>query len=157
MVAAAHIAHESVGRLRLKVPACRGNAGYFQEAVGVLAEMPGVSHVQANPVTASILLLHSLEVANIGEFAEQHQLFRLDPEPSIGLPAAARVSAELRKIDHTLFEATRGQTDFRTVAFLVLLALAAHQAVRGNVMAPAVTLVWYALASLRLFGGTETA
>jgi hypothetical protein len=157
VVASAHIAHESAGRLRVRVPARRGNEGFFQQAVDALASMPGVSHVQANPVTASILVLHEREVANVAEFAEQQRLFRLDPEPSSGLPAAVRVSAALRRIDHTLFGARGGQAELRTVAFLALLALATHQTVKGNVMAPAVTLLWYALTLLPAFGGTTDA
>ena len=35
--------------------------------------LPGVSHVKADPVTASIRVLHGMEAANVAESGGQHQ------------------------------------------------------------------------------------
>lgn len=56
--AQACIAHRTAGRLRLKVPGRRHDAAFFADLERELVAQPGIVSVQANPMTASILVVH---------------------------------------------------------------------------------------------------
>ncbi|NGP51951.1 hypothetical protein [Thioalkalivibrio sp. XN8] len=123
MTATALTLHSIAGRSRIRIPEMRGDAEWFEAVRAGIAAYPGISRVSASPAGASLLVEgHDLAVRRIGSLAETQGWFRL--EPPAPEPARAR----------------RG-TD-ALVPVLVLLALV--QAVRGQIMVPALTLLWYA-------------
>lgn len=125
----AGIAHESPGRLRLKVPACKGDYDFFAELAEAAMELGGVLEVKANPATASLLLLH--------ERAEGRSLAR-------ELETAGRI--ELVQPAYLLGAAAppedRMSGRMLLVAGLSLLGLL--QVVRGQALGPAAALFWMA-------------
>lgn len=54
----AEIVHHIPGRMRLRVAGRRHDSAFFRQAEEVLANVPGVRRVHANPQTASLLVEH---------------------------------------------------------------------------------------------------
>ena len=150
MTAAAQIVHSVPGRMRIRVPAMRGNDDFFQRAAGHLARLEGVTQAQANSRTASILLLHvGVSSQTVGEWAEREALFSLAAQDQAqrgkGVTPWEAASWSMDSMDAGLKAATSGFLDVRSVVFVGLVAMAVRQISKGNFMAPAATLLWYAL------------
>jgi hypothetical protein len=147
MTTAAYVAHALPGRIRIKVPACRGQETVLAGFAEILSRAEGVLEVVANPRTGSLLVHHTARVGvgDIGAFAARHRLFRL-AEPVLPVPrdvpemvrlGGATLNAGLRSLTH-------GEVDIRTASFVALVVMALIQLARGQVMAPATTLLWTA-------------
>jgi len=80
-------------------------------------------------------------------FAEARQLFKLVENPPLKLKD--QVAQGLSQSSRNLETVSGGKVDLDGVLFLGLTGLAIHQAIEGNIMAPAVTLMWYALSAAR--------
>lgn len=150
----AFIKHQLPGRVRLKIPRKRGDFHYFDRIAEAFTDCVGITQLQLNPPAASLLICHDNETAftAISEFAATKSLFQLtempeDYQPFMlpKLPIATLGSAGFGKFDGVLLNYSQGRLDARSFLFLGLLGLALHQATRGNVMAPAASLFWYAL------------
>jgi hypothetical protein len=130
----AHIRHALPGRLRIGVPAMRGDRGYFDwVADGLRSE--GTLHVTVNPHTAGILIDGLREpVDRLRDAARRNRWFDLQPDAVAGGVAEPQATPSASPL-----------LDQRTVAASAMLTLAVFQALRGQVMVPAVSLVWYAL------------
>jgi hypothetical protein len=55
------VVSDTPGRVRLRVPALRRQDAVAAQTVGILSEMAGVRHVEANPLTASVLVLYDTD------------------------------------------------------------------------------------------------
>ena len=73
----AFVVHELFGRLRLRIPEKRKDGAYFAELAERLSECPGVTRVESNALTGSVLLLHTEETTatDVARYAEQTALF----------------------------------------------------------------------------------
>lgn len=49
--------HSTPGRMRIRVPALRGEESRYRRMEADLAARPGITHVTANPLTGSVLIL----------------------------------------------------------------------------------------------------
>jgi Heavy metal associated domain 2 len=78
----AQVEHRIPGRMRLRVSAMRGDAGFFRRAETDLARVPGVRAVRVNPHTASILIEHGGDEAEVLSGAKTRGLFKAAPPPS---------------------------------------------------------------------------
>jgi hypothetical protein len=141
----ARVEHLSPGRLRLRVAGQRGRAAYFEMVRARLGQEPAVRAVQVNARTGSVLLyLHEpVNWPALLARAAQLDLFRLVPAPA---PEATKRRVPAPQVLGRLAEP--GTTGSAVLA-LALLAGAAVQGWRGQIAAPAVTLVWYAMQLLR--------
>ncbi|MEJ2061094.1 MAG: hypothetical protein P8Y64_11525 [Gammaproteobacteria bacterium] len=150
MVSSAVVVHAVQGRTRFRLASRKGDHAYFTAAVEQLKTLPGLHVLEANPLTGSIMLQHDAEVTadDIGHFAEQNGLFSIDLEGEKGLPVTLRASHQLQDFDTKLQGASLGELDFRSVVFLLLVSMAAVQLWNGRIMAPAVSLLWYAVSLL---------
>ena len=156
MLPAAHVQHRIPGRTRIRVETRRGDAAYFREVQQQLAACPGIHRLETNPTTGSLLVLHNADLEGIGDFAEEQGLFRLATlYPPTTVPVMYWVSESLKELDRGLKVLSGESIDLTGLIFLVLVGLAIHQALQGNLMAPAVTLVWYALATLQILNIRE--
>ncbi len=72
------VEHSIPGRMRLRVRARRGDAGFFERAAG-LGRVPGVHGVRANAQTGSILIEHAGDEAAVLAAAREQGLFRDAP------------------------------------------------------------------------------
>jgi hypothetical protein len=109
---------------------------------------PGVTLATANPVTGSLVVEHEAPFERIISHARAEHLFQL-VEPSPPAKLSAQVAQGLDETNRNLEKVSGGEVDFDGLLFVGLTGLAIHQAIAGNIMAPAVTLVWYALNAAR--------
>jgi hypothetical protein len=139
MIPAAVLCHQTGSRARLRVEAMRDDADYFERVRTRLgAECDAV---RVNPRTGSILLegLH-VSLAEVVSKAEDDGLFAMSPASAEALQAGELVPA----VDRAMRGLFRGPRHWPAEMAALMLVLAVIQIVRGNFMAPAVSLLWYA-------------
>jgi hypothetical protein len=131
--------------VRLRIPSRRNDATFFTRLVTALRDAPGVAELRVNPRTAGVLIV-AAPGAQLGEIVRDAQaqgLFHLGGD-SPPLVEAVRESAE--RMDGGIRLISGNQLDLRALTFILLLGGAFFQVVRGNWLAPAATLGWYAAA-----------
>ena len=136
--------HRTRERTRLRVPSRRDDGEFFEEARAQLSALVG--EVRVNAGTGSILLLHPDQRAEELDALLSHgALFELSDEPAPPGKALAPLMAGVSKLDRAIAGMTSGAADLRTVLFVLAVALAIRQLLRGNVLGPALPLLWIAL------------
>jgi hypothetical protein len=150
MTVIAYPVHRARGRLRLRIPTRRHDSGFFGRLVEQLSDLRGVVQVTADPVTAGVLIrLDPTDAADPVETIERSGLLRLvEMAPTLS-PALNGVRRIVERIDQSLADATRGAGDLRTLTVLLLLILAVRQTTRGQLLAPATSLLWFAYELMR--------
>lgn len=170
------VAHRLPGRLRLRIPARRGDAGYFDQITRQAATEAAISGLWANPRTGSLLVAHDGDAASVARFGRENRLFDTgplapDPAPASAAPAlpsldAARVAA-LGLATLGLVQVARGRiagaasesfwAAFSAQARLrnpwaaaALAGLGVVQLARGEVLGSAASLLYYALSTRSL-------
>jgi hypothetical protein len=146
----ARIVHALPNRTRLRVPSRRGNSSYFTAVVGRLNTFSGVIEVTAEVRTASILLRHSVPFAEIAVQAEEDELFVARTLVEAPDRVSQQVAETLAWLDGQLLQLSGGKFDVRSTLLLGLLILGVIQIARGEIMAPALTLLWYAVQLLTI-------
>lgn len=153
MAVAAHIVHHIPGRVRLRVPHRRDHHGFFAEVHQRLETCPNVTGISTNPATASILVRYKGELAEVlGQAAAVgiHELLEMND----GLPPVPQVVGallgRLAHADSQITERTSGSLDGRSTVLLVLIAAGIVQLLRGQVLGPAMPLLWYAAQAIGL-------
>jgi hypothetical protein len=153
----ARVCHLTTGRLRLRVPEKRRDNAFFRTVEQRLAGWDNVDRVEVNPLTASVLVTFSDPAALFAENALRNDLFTIAydaPDGSAGQARQAlteRVTELWREADRALRRWTGGGADIRSAAFLLMLAGAAYQLLRGRIAPPAATLLWDAGDMLRIW------
>jgi len=89
MLTEAFISHSTSERLRVKVPGKKGDASYFSALASRFSGLPGVRHVEANPITGSVLLL-----IEPGQGIELEPRFRRFVQPQVRQGVPGDSSAE---------------------------------------------------------------
>lgn len=144
MPPAAHAVHNITGRTRVQVPSQRHDAAFFKRAEEVLRELEGIDYVVSNPITASILLLHRLNLDAIGEHARSRGLFDIQEQQRAAATVISQAAAGIRVADRRMHALTGGNFDLDSAVFVGLGALALFQLARMRVWPSAFTLLWYA-------------
>lgn len=152
--ARARVAHRLPGRVRLKIPERRGDAAFFAELGQVLADCPLVEAVRPSPAMASLVVHHRGSDSAVTDFVAASGLLRF--EEAGPTPAMDALLAQGGALDKSVRRLTDGTADLSTVAVVSLVIAAGVQVMRGNVLAPAATLLWYAV-SIALLGRTARA
>lgn len=134
MMPEAVIGHALPGRIRLKVPGMQGDSVYFEIAGEILQKAPGVRTVETNHRTASILVTGSAaSLPRLRKIGADHDLFHLSDGPGAG----SRIPGRRSEIS--------ARSAARERIAVILLALAFVQTLRGQIMIPALALIWNAL------------
>ena len=142
----AYIVHSTRERLRLRIPERRNNDAYFEAVRAELDALPEGLDVRVRPSTASVLLVHpTLPLPEVKLRLGESDLFTLAQGPCPSRRALAPLINAAAKIDRSLIKGTVGSADLRTLLFLVIVALAIRQFKRGEVLGPAIPLLWTAL------------
>ncbi|WP_455281525.1 HMA2 domain-containing protein [Cupriavidus necator] len=145
----AQLSHVLPGRLRVKVPTRRHDAAYFEELVRRLSECDGVDEVSVNPMTSSVLIIHSTSDDAVAAYALQQGLFRLrlDRTASNSRIVARPVSDSAPR----LFTGDQMSESDRRAGMLSasLASLGVLQTLRSQIMVPAISLLWYAYDTCR--------
>lgn len=146
----AYVVHSLPGRLRLKIPARRGDAGYFAALSAALRACPGVQSVETNAMTAGVLIHYPppLTAADLAAAAAAAAPLDLEYGSPPVRSVAENLAAQFQRADSVLRRGSGGQVDFRSVSVLTLLGLALYQLARGEILQPAVPLLLGAMAVL---------
>lgn len=146
------IAHDSRGRLRLRLPPGADVEG-VEAAVGGLE---GVSRVTWQPRTRSLLVLYDASAQQPGPLIDavaQHADVTLPPEPAGSDPRSPLTTLLARPVEalnQRVHRVSHGHADLRTLAPVLLVAWAAAQLLRGRVTSLSWTsALWYAHGLLR--------
>jgi hypothetical protein len=134
------------GRVRLHIPSKKHDPEYFARVGQKLTELEGVQAVRTDSRTGSLLITHEGELDAISRFAERHGLFSLITTTAAAVLLADKLTDQVGDLDEGLIQFTRGQMDLKSMMVLALAAGAAFQVLRKQVLPPAFTLVWTALA-----------
>ena len=147
MLPDAFITHLTRDRVRIKIPSKKGDAAYFaslKEKLAALSELPGIQRIEANPLTGSILVLHTLDLETldlglVAQYSEFNQLFRLQQPPAKQTPAPGNKAGGR----------AAGEIDLKVLAILGFVGVAIIQLKRGHIMMPAITALWYAYSLMK--------
>lgn len=145
MTAAAYLSHIATGRVRIRIPAKRGDEAYFRALEVALAARSDVQTVQASARTGSVLFHHdgSLDLKALAQQAQQQGWFQLNPEPPPQESLEVLVSRQLDRFDGWMRRFSGSRLDNPSLIFLALACLAGRQIAKGQVAPPAVTVLWY--------------
>lgn len=157
MLPEAHIAHQAGERLRLRVPARKGDTAYFTRVERELAACAGVAYAEANPLTAGLLLHYQGELTDLARAAAEGELFVLELRPA---PSGSLLDVMTDRVDHVenlVRRASNGSLDLDTLLFLGLVGASVVQLARGQALGPASTLLANAAAILALHRSRRSA
>mgnify|MGYP006280299665 CR=1 FL=1 len=129
--------HALPGRLRLTLVDKRGDAAWFDRAAVALATMPGVTRVDGRPRTGSLLIEYDIAIDELLRRAAAEGLFHVEPGSG---PEQATYRARL--------DAGMETPAIAQWAAMALLAAAAVQVARREILPPAVSLLVYAATAL---------
>jgi hypothetical protein len=143
---AALLVHDGPGRLRLRLPALRGDAPGLAALALALAGLPGVVATESAALTGSVLVLHRADSAGLLRAAEAAGLLRLAAEapppegpalsPAVFWPAAGAAATALLAL-HQLLQRQFLPPAFSLATQALVLARAAWAAQHGEAAAPA--------------------
>lgn len=140
------IVHCIAHRMRVRVPARKGDVAYWQTVIDTLKKLPGVTSLRANPATAGILVEHTLPDREVLEFAREQKLFRTTRKQRKAIPLQKKVTASFSDMNKSVKKFSGGELDVGSLTFLGLVGVGAYQIARGNFTAPAwYTAFWYAM------------
>jgi hypothetical protein len=135
------IVHQMPGRMRIRIPAMRGNADYFSDLAGKLGNIAGMAAVKANPATASIVMQFSGNPQGVLE-----HLRELDLDPTIKHHETQAASGSgIRPVRLV----TGRDINPMFMAGLTLALVGLVQTYRGKVAVPSITAFWYAVEAFR--------
>jgi len=139
------IAHQIHNRIRLKIPACKGDMSFFADVCAKLVGLKQFEHVESNVTTGSVLLVkEGLDVHQLAHVAAEEKLFHLIPEETKPVPLAEKVIVPMKVLSHEIRDFTGGELDLPGTIFVGLLIFGVYELARGNFMAPPwYTAFWY--------------
>lgn len=142
----AFLSHRISGRARLKIPSKKGDFDYFKSLKEQISKCGGIETMEVNPVSGSILIIHTLNIEKIAEYARDRNIFNLKNNRPVSANLRFTVSKTFKDINGKIKGITGGDMDIADIAFLTFLGLGIYQVSRGNFIAPAwYTAFWYAL------------
>lgn len=143
----AHLVHRAPGRYRLRIPRCRGDVAFFETLADVLSAMEEVEAVEANPRTGGVLIRHDeLDFETLANALEGHAELN---EAYVAPSRFSEAVEGLNELDDWINRKSDGGSTLTSVLFLVLVTLGLAQIARGQILAPATSLLWYALDLVR--------
>lgn len=139
------IVHQVRGRVRLRVREKRQDDPYFEETRTILEALPGIEQVTFNSTTGSIVLQHGLhDNDELLTRLSGSGLFEFNDSIEPTGPAIESLRSSLYGIGSLVKAGTAGSVDLRTVAFIAMMGLTLHQVLRGQVLGPALPMLWNA-------------
>jgi len=140
-----YVSHLSPGRLRVKIPSKKGNVVFFSSLKDQLSQLPGVESVEVNPVTGSILLIHSLDPGAVTNFLKAQNLLKMQPGKDT-FNFHQEITRVFDATDRRVKGFIGGGINLGALAFLALTGAGVYQILRGNFTAiPWYSAFWYGL------------
>ena len=141
----AYVSHLSPGRLRIKIPSKKGDIIFFSSLQEQLSPLPGLERIEVNPVTGSILLIHSLDSGSVTDFLKAQHLLKVQAGKD-SLNFHREVMRVFSAADRQVRGFIGGGINLGALAFLGLAGAGVYQIFRGNFSAiPWYSAFWYAL------------
>ena len=151
MLPAGYIAHRIGDRVRVRIPERKGDSAYFTRVERDLSACERVMYVEANPLTASILLRYHGTNDDLRRDAISRGLFAITEMPPPVNPTLTAVAERIDQLDRFLQRSSNGSIDLLEVAFVGLIGASIVQVLRGQALGPASTLLAHALTILALY------
>jgi len=153
----AYITHATKERLRIKIPLRKGDRAFFsalKDHLSKFSEFPGIQKIELNPMTGSILVIHTLDfnpayLTLLRGYVEQKGLFKIGPSNSSHASVSVNIAQTFKNADKEINDFTGGELDIRSLALIGLIGLGLFQISRGQFMIPAVSAFWYAATLLK--------
>jgi hypothetical protein len=144
----AYMSHMSSGRLRVKIPSKKGDETFFSEMKAWLSGIPGMERVEANSLTGSVLMVHSIDQETIVDFMKANNLNL--PRAGLHSTHSSGFHREATDAFSTLDKRVKSfigeGVNIGALAFLALVGAGTYQIAKGNFAAiPWYTAFWYAL------------
>jgi hypothetical protein len=144
-----YLIHSAPGRCRFKIPSKRHDAAYFQNMKEDLLNISGIERIDANPLTASVLILYDPQQVQLNDLSAQLETAEhFEPTETETMQVQTvweRATSGLDSFDQLLKESTSGHIDFKSLLFIILFMMAIRQLHQGVIFSAAATLFWYAL------------
>jgi hypothetical protein len=135
--------HALPGRTRLRIDEKRGDEAYFTTVESALRDYPGISSVETNSRTASVLVHHTENDPSPWQRAEEQGLFRVaEKEAETAISATPNPAGKLRAPKPEAARTNRAY--WRPLIFLAWAGMGIAQAIEGNIAIPAAAAFWYA-------------
>jgi len=144
----ASLEHLTPDRARIRVPSLRREREALEKLANAMIDLPGVYSVEANPLTAGILIRYQGDFGAVSKGAIEAGLLVLEVAEA-GPDVMTGLRARMRDMEAMLRYNSAGSIDVNTLAFLFFSAVAIVQLARGRIAMPAFSAFWYALNSLR--------
>jgi len=146
MLPEAHICHRTPDRIRIKIPARKGDAAYFAWLRDQACQCPGVTKAEVNAVTGSVLLSHQLDIRQLAEFAAANHLFSLEISGAVPKTLNDKVVDSFRDLNGQIKGLSGNELDIPSIAFVGLLGIGIYELSMGNFVVPFWhTAFWYAM------------
>jgi hypothetical protein len=145
MAPVAYIEHQIPGRVRLRIPEKRGDVGFFQDLIAVLAKHPLVKELDGSPLIGSVRIRHSGSVEAITAMGAERGLFEIGKQE----PKAAS------KPRQSVTDASAGDAGMLDSMATGLSGLAMVQVARGELTGSAAENFWNAYSAQRVLGSKE--
>jgi hypothetical protein len=156
MLPIGYVAHRVGDRVRLRIPACKGDTAYFARVERELAACRRVISVEANPLTASLLLHYSGTDDDLRRDVVDLGLFMIEEMSQAANPVLNTAAARIDQLDRMIRRSSNGSFDLLEVAFVGLVGASIVQTLRGQALGPASTLMAHALAILAFHRARRT-
>jgi hypothetical protein len=154
MTELAYIVHQIPGRVRLRIRGKRQDEAYFEELRRQLQPVDGIEHVRVNCNTGTIIVRHPEKpYADLETELRRLQLFDIAEGTEPETPALKPLISGLSKIDRLINEESAGIANLRTLVVAAAVLLAIRQFRRGELLGPALPLLWNALELVGRFNG----
>ena len=140
-----HVAHELPERMRIRIPEYRKDDAALARLSQRMEQEEGIASVSRDALTASLLIRHRLDGEDLKTVLTDTLGIDLQPAPVSKIRhGLAPVNAAIETVNQGLRRASSGSTDLQALIFIFLVAAAVRQLLRGQVMVPAISLLWYA-------------
>lgn len=147
MTIRAQIAHEMAGRVRVRLPDCRGNTELFAQLEDVLLESQLFQSVRVNPLTASLVLEFDGPREHVLEALRARLPFELELLPG---PTAARPPSGSPLLNDPVRLVSGRDINPMFLVGTLFGAVGLVQLFRGKIMLPALSAFWYAGDAFRI-------
>ena len=99
--------------------------------------------VAANPYLGSLLIHHQCTLAELTRYSRDAGLLEIDTHPPISVALSQTMARQHQQTTVAVDRILGPEVDMRGVAVLGLALLALAQLASGQVVPPAITLLWY--------------
>lgn len=131
--------------MRIRVPSKKGDKAYFSSLREHFSNLPGVSAIEVNPLTGSLLFFLNGSDKDIPAGVARSDFFTIG---NMNEPVATLSEKAIRSfdaLDDQVKSFAGGELDISSLALLALFGMGAYQILMGNLTAPAwYVAFWYA-------------